>query len=92
MVVNMELEEARKNIDKIDNEMRTRLIKRLEEVNKVIRYKKDHNLPILDVSREKEVIEKNASSVEEKYYSYYVEFLKSIMNISKEYQKDVKDN
>ena len=69
MVVNMELEEARKNIDKIDNEMRTLFIKRLEEVNKVIRYKKDHNLPILDV-----------------------EFLKSIMNISKEYQKDVKDN
>lgn len=58
MVVNMELEEARKNIDKIDNEMRTLFIKRLEEVNKVIRYKKDHNLPILDVSREKEVIEK----------------------------------
>ena len=88
----MELEEARKNIDKIDNEMRTLFIKRLEEVNKVIRYKKDHNLLILDASREKEVIEKNASKVEEKYYSYYVEFLKSIMNISKEYQKDVKDN
>ena len=56
MVVNMELEEARKNIDKIDNEMRMLFIKRLEEVNKVIRYKKEHNLPILDVSREKEVI------------------------------------
>ena len=92
MVANMELEEARKNIDKIDNEMKELFIKRLEEVNKVIEYKKEHNLPILDASREKEVIEKNASKVEEKYYSYYVEFLKSIMNISKEYQKDVKDN
>ena len=92
MVANMELEEARKNIDKIDNEMGMLFIKRLEEVNKVIKYKKEHNLPILDASREKEVIEKNASKVEEKYYSYYVEFLKSIMNISKEYQKDVKDN
>ena len=92
MVANMELEEARKNIDKIDNEMKELFIKRLEEVNKVIEYKKEHNLPILDASREKEVIEKNASKVEEKYHSYYVEFLKSIMNISKEYQKDVKDN
>ena len=92
MVANMELEEARKNIDKIDSEMRMLFIKRLEEVNKVIKYKKEHNLSILDASREKEVIEKNASKVEEKYYSYYVEFLKSIMNISKEYQKDVKDN
>ena len=92
MVANIELEEARKNIDKIDSEMRMLFIKRLEEVNNVIKYKKEHNLPILDASREKEVIEKNASKVEEKYYSYYVEFLKSIMNISKEYQKDVKDN
>ena len=92
MVANMELEEARKNIDKIDSEMRMLFIKRLEEVNKVIKYKKEHNLPILDASREKEVIEKNDSKVEEKYHSYYVEFLKSIMNISKEYQKDVKDN
>ncbi|MDY6009271.1 MAG: chorismate mutase [Bacilli bacterium] len=88
----MDLEEVRKNIDKIDSEMRMLFIKRLEEVNNVIKYKKEHNLPILDASREKEVIEKNASKVEEKYYSYYVEFLKSIMNISKEYQKDVKDN
>ena len=53
MVANMELEEARKNIDKIDNEMRMLFIKRLEEVNKVIKYKKEHNLPILDASREK---------------------------------------
>ena len=44
----MELEEARKNIDKIDSEMRMLFIKRLEEVNKVIKYKKEHNLPILD--------------------------------------------
>ena len=48
MVANMELEEARKNIDKIDNEMRMLFIKRLEEVNKVIRYKKEHNLPVPD--------------------------------------------
>ncbi|UDE94561.1 chorismate mutase [Carnobacterium viridans] len=53
-----ELEQYRKDIDEIDQEL-TRLFElRLNTVLKVGRYKKQRNLPVLDASREQAVIEK----------------------------------
>ena len=61
---------------------------RMNLVKNVIEYKINNGLPILDSSRENEVINKNIDFVDDEYKKYYQEFIKNILNISKEFQKD----
>ena len=83
-----QLEEARKNINAIDQKMAKLFEQRMAEVAKVSEYKIAHGLPILDRGRENEVIVKNSSFVsEETIRSYYVNFLQSNMDISRRYQQ-----
>ncbi len=82
-----QLEEARKNINAIDKKMAKLFEQRMAEVAKVAEYKIEHGLPILDQGRETEVILKNSSLVsDETVRAYYVNFLQSNMNISRNYQ------
>ena len=83
-----QLEEARKNINAIDQKMAKLFEQRMAEVAKVSEYKIAHGLPILDRGRENEVIVKNSSFVaDETIRSYYVNFLQSNMDISRRYQQ-----
>ena len=66
-------------------------IKRMKLAKEVIEYKVKYNLPILDKEREKEVIINNLNNLKEKdLEKYYLEFIKNLMDISKEYQLDLK--
>lgn len=84
------LEEAREIINEVDKEIVSLFERRMAAVKMVYEYKKENHMEILDSSREASVIEKNKAlltnaSLEE----YYVEFLKEMMNISKQYQSDL---
>lgn len=82
-----EIEEARKSINEADKEIAGLFVKRMKAVEKVFEYKKLHGLPIYDEKREQNVIQKASSYIEdETIRAYYIDFLKSIMNISKKYQ------
>ena len=54
-----QLEEARKNINAIDQKMAKLFEQRMAEVAKVSEYKIAHGLPIIERGRENEVIVKN---------------------------------
>lgn len=83
------LEECRIEIDRIDRQVVKLFEERMTVVNDVAEYKKAHNLPIFDESREQKVIEKNSAMVENlEYIPYYKKFIQAMMDISKEYQKD----
>lgn len=84
----MKLEELRKEIDKIDSEMAILFEKRMEVVKKIIEYKKNNNISILDIKRESEIIKKNGSYVLGEFSRYYHDYLKCVMEISKNYQND----
>lgn len=85
-----ELEKARKIISEIDEQMAKLFEKRMEAASKVAEYKKEHALPILDSSREKELINKNSAYIEnEVIKEYYINFLKDTMDISKKYQSRI---
>ena len=56
-----QLEQARQMIDDVDARMAELFERRMEAVAQVIRYKREHGMPILDSSREKQVIEKNTA-------------------------------
>ena len=82
-----ELEEARKIINEVDREMAALFEKRMYASELVAKYKREHGLSILDETREKEVVAKNSSLVENPVYKeYYVEFIKENMRISRSYQ------
>ena len=82
-----ELEQYRKDIDEIDQEL-TRLFElRLNTVLKVGDYKKQHALPVLDATREKAVIERNVGRLLDPQFEPQVtQFFQSMMDITKETQ------
>ena len=84
------LENARERINKIDGEMARLFIERMEAARDVAAYKKENGMPIFDASREAQVIERNSALIsDEALRSFYVEFLKYNMKLSKEYQRQL---
>lgn len=83
------LQEARKEIDQIDQEMSALFFRRMTAVKQVISHKLEHDLPILDSGREKEVIAKNLSLMPEAYEEFadfYQAFLSNNMAVSRQFQ------
>ena len=82
------LEEARLIINECDKEMIELFKKRMAASKMVACYKKENNLPVLDSSREKEIINKNLNLLnDEELSNYYLEFFKTMLKVSKDYQK-----
>ena len=81
------LDEARQIINEVDAQMAALFVKRMKAAELVYEHKREHGLPILDQKREDAVIERNSSLIEEDILrSYYVDFLKNTMAISRAYQ------
>lgn len=86
----MKLEDIRLEINKIDCEMAKLFEERMKCVKNVALYKQENNMPIFDESRELFVISKNLELInDEELKKYYESYIKSLMAISKEYQKDL---
>lgn len=82
------LELLRKEIDDIDGQLVELFEKRMETVLKVGEYKTKMNLPILNESREEEVITKNIDYLRDRSLENYLkDFLLNLMEISKRLQK-----
>ncbi len=82
-----DIKDIRKDINEIDKEMRALFSRRMEAAREVAEYKSAHGLAILDGAREREVIENNASCLEnEELRPFYVNFLQRTMEISRSYQ------
>ena len=52
----MEIDEIRKRINTINDEMLNLFMERMKLSEAVAEYKKEHNLPILDKTREREIL------------------------------------
>ena len=83
----IDLQECRKEIDKIDKEMAILFSQRMELIELVKEEKKKNNLPTYNEAREKEIKAKNMLFVNSEYVEEYKEFIDSILKISKEYQE-----
>lgn len=82
-----QLEQARIEINKIDEQMAVLFERRMQAAEQVAAYKKQQGLPIFDKAREQAVIEKNLSRIQNQVYCpYYQAFLQHLMDLSKEYQ------
>lgn len=82
-----ELQQVRLRINEIDRQMAQLFCERMDAVRQVAAYKKQHGLPVLDASREAEVIARNAALVQdENLRAYYVNYLKYNMALSRKMQ------
>ena len=81
------LEEARRIINEVDVQMAGLFEKRMRAAEDVYAYKKEMGLPILDPKREEEVLARNAALIEDpNLRTYYVDYQKHLMEVSKAYQ------
>lgn len=84
----MELEELRKKIDVIDQEMLKLFEERMNLAYQIGQIKKERKLPILDSDREKEVINRNITLLKnQKLIPLYIKFITNLMNLSKEFEE-----
>ncbi len=81
------LENARKRVDEIDKQMAELFCSRMEAVREVAAAKREMGLPVVSLQRETEVLHRNKKLIKnEEFGSYYVNFLKNTMDLSKSYQ------
>ena len=82
----MTLEEARQDIDKIDNGLKDLFLKRMKVSGAIAEIKAESGDEIYKPEREKIVIERLTEGVEPDLVEEYTQFVKKIMEISRDYQ------
>ena len=81
------LDEARKIINEVDKQMAELFVKRMKAAEMVYEHKKEFGLPILDQAREDIVVKNNSDLIEDQVLkSYYIDYIKNVMSISRAYQ------
>ena len=87
------LEESRKRIDEIDNEIIKLYEERMHVVKDVINYKLMNNIAILDSNRESKMLKNNLNKIKDNDLKcYYIDVLKGFLIASKDMQKDILDS
>ena len=87
-----ELEKFREEIDLIDKTIAENFEKRMQVVLKVAEYKQKNNLNTFDPQREQKMLDKNQNYIkDERLKKYYVELLKKQLEVSKQYQNELKN-
>ena len=82
-----ELQEARREIDRVDRQMAQLFCRRMAAVRQVARYKARCGMAILDTGREEEVLAHNLAQLPDPQLApYYEEYLRSQMELSRRYQ------
>ena len=84
------LSEARKAIDECDRAIAQLFEKRMEAVGAIAEYKRSRGLPVYDPERELQVIERNSALVSPALRPYYTRFLESTMEVSRQFQHDLR--
>ncbi len=84
------LEEARLVINSVDDKMIELFKERMKAAEMVASYKKENGLVVFDKKREDEIILKNKNKLNDSTLEeYYLEWFKSMLKVSKDYQKKI---
>lgn len=83
----MKLNEQRKKIDMIDQEIATLFNKRFKVIKEIKKIKKQEDMKVTHQKREEEIIHKNQAFVDEEYRAYFIDFYKHLISLSKAYQE-----
>lgn len=87
------LDEDRKKIDAIDEQIAKLFEERFNVVHDVIDYKIENRLPILNSGREEEITAKNTALIEDNAIRpYFRQWYEDLLVLSKDYQKEIQDS
>ena len=86
----MDLNDYRLQLDAIDTQMKELFIKRMDISKDIARYKLANGLAVFDASREAQVLETRSAGTGE-YQELVKKYFQTLMDLSKEVQKDVVD-
>lgn len=82
-----DLEQCRREIDEIDQQLIKLFEQRMAVSKDVVTYKLAHNMEIFQPQREKAVIEKNVNRIVDKHLEIYARnFIQDVMDVGKSYQ------
>lgn len=82
----MELSEIREQIDRIDRQLVDLFIQRMNCSASVAEYKREHNMPVLDASRERALLNKISELSGEDFEEYSRTLYSTILDLSRSYQ------
>lgn len=85
----MKLEDIRKEIDIIDDEINELFQRRMETVLSVAKYKKENQIPVLNASREREIIQRVTDRCKEETSLYTKILFSTMFEMSRSYQNKV---
>ncbi|MFY9199013.1 MAG: prephenate dehydratase domain-containing protein [Acutalibacteraceae bacterium] len=85
----MDINNARNDIDKIDNELVELIKKRMEIVKNVAQYKQENSLPVFDKSREREILNRVAELSGEELANYNQIIFSNLFSVSRSYQNRI---
>ncbi len=85
----MDITELRNDINRIDQEICKLFVKRMNTALGIAEYKKAHDLPVLDASRERAVLQKVSDLTGEDFEAYARTLYQTLMDVSKAYQNEV---
>ncbi len=86
------LDNDRKKIDEIDEQIAKLFEERFQTVRDVIDYKIENRLPILNSDREKEITEKNVNRIQDDDVKpYFKAWYNDLLALSKEFQRQIQD-
>ena len=87
------LDQARAAINAVDAQMAKLFCQRMEAVKEIADYKQEQGLPVLDRTREEEVMKRNLSAYPDpKTECFYAAFLQNLMELSRQYQQSLRDD
>ncbi len=82
----MDLKDIRQKIDEIDEKLLPLFIERMSLSNEVAKYKKEHNMPILNKTREREILKNVMEKAGEDMEIYAHRFYSTVFELSRAYQ------
>ena len=82
----MDISDYRKTIDEIDDNLTKLFCKRMEVAEKIASYKKANGMPVLDATRERELLNKVSENAGEEFGEYTRILYNTIMSLSRSYQ------
>ncbi len=80
------LSECRVELNSVDDQMKKLFLKRMSIIKEVSAYKKANGIATYDPERERSMKERLSADIDEPMKTLYLQFLDSILAISKEYQ------
>lgn len=82
----MELQDIRKELDQMDDQMTALFVRRMRLVSQVAAYKKEHGLPILDTGREREIMNRVSLAAGEDLEHFTKLLFQTMFSVSRAYQ------